>query len=543
MSFNQRNKLVWLLLFLVLIIYINGCVKEDFSVDKLDKSLDLKPALATPVGYFDFRLDEDLPNDNGVIFVNSDRLISLLYTGEVSTIPARLLFGFDPVSQVVSLPVSEVEEVIIISGSYDLQLSGEIPLVLSNSGDDALIDSVVISSGFLELSGIELFDQNSIAYIIIPGLKLNGNIYEAEITSGTNLIRQDISGYTLELTSEESINNLIEFQVIVTYPGNFYVIDESVPLLNFNFNLGIQQWERIHGFLGVENIDIGFLNVFTDLESTFPEGDFHFVEPELRIKTTNSFSIPLGMELTEISADTRESGNLILNGPGVPVPPDYFLPAFPDPGISFTETSDSLIIHSGNSNLNEIISSNPSEIDAQVGLLTNPGDIKQTNIIFPESKLSTRLELELPFHGSADSLLVRDTMNIDFSSLEFPKDDIIKNVIFKLYYENSFPADIELRLYLADINLQVTDTLFESTNINATPAVDLYVEFPAYVSGEVEDILPGERLQIVKNAKYFIAEVYISTKESDGNVKIFDNQHLFFNLGVIFDIHTNIEDF
>jgi hypothetical protein len=209
----------------------------------------------------------------------------------------------------------------------------------------------------------------------------------------------------------------------------------------------------------------------------------------------------------------------------------------------YTEASDSLIIHAGNSNLDDILSSYPSEISAQVGLLTNPGNNRQTNIIFPESKLSTRLELELPFYGTAESLLVRDTMNIDFSSMEFPKDDIIKNVIFKLYYENSFPADIELRLYLADINLQVTDTLFESAKILATTPSDIYVEYPSYISGEVEDILSGERVPIVKNAKYFIAEVYISTKESDGNVKIFDNQHLFFSLGIIFDIHTNIEDF
>ncbi|MGC9343623.1 MAG: hypothetical protein ACP5E3_13045, partial [Bacteroidales bacterium] len=46
------------LLAMLLMFFLNSCVKEEFSINKLDTSLDIDPALATPIGFFDFKMQK-----------------------------------------------------------------------------------------------------------------------------------------------------------------------------------------------------------------------------------------------------------------------------------------------------------------------------------------------------------------------------------------------------------------------------------------------------------------------------------------------------
>ncbi|MFW5877918.1 MAG: hypothetical protein ACOCUP_02270, partial [bacterium] len=372
----------------------------------------------------------------------------------------------------------------------------------------------------------------------------NGKSFEMILTPGENRIFSNINGYSLELVHEESRKNLIEVEISLNFPQQNNILFATLPLINFSFEIELEEWEKIFGYLGSENIDFGRINFSTDIQDNFPGGEFYSVEPALNFKTSNSFSIPMALGISEIIAQTTNAGAIRVTGPGVPTPPDYFYPAYPHPEKMPEEARDSMTIDSENSNLEEVTTSSPESMSYHVEFLTNPDGISYENVIHNESKFSTRVELQLPFHGRAKSLTVMDTMDIDFSNLNVPSDNAIKQVIFKIYYENSFPAEIDLQLYLADENLLITDTVFNSAaKVRAAEPSDVFIEDPEFVSGELEASMPWEKLPNVRAARYIIGEALMSTNKDYEQVKIFDNQSLFLNMGIVFDISTSIEDF
>lgn len=544
MRYFIRNTRIIYIGFVIILIF-TACVKEEFSLSKLDTSVDLDPALATPLGYFDFRMDENLQtSENAIISSNPNRIVSLNYFGEIISEPAGDLFSFEPVNESYSIPNPSGGIIDLSKGSYMLEISDRVPFFMSNSGGDAELDSLLLASGIVRISEVEFPDAIGQASIVIPGLKLDGESFEVELNPHNDFVMTEINGYTLELTSEEERKNLIDVEIRINYPRQGGILFASLPLVSFDFQIIAQEWEIIYGYLGQENIDFGRVSFSTDLKENFPGGEFYSIDPRLTFKISNSYNIPLAMGLSNIVAQTEESGEILLTGDGIPEPPNYFYPAYPKASLRLEEAKDSFIINSDNSNLEEITTSSPIRIDYGVEFLTNPGDAISQNIIFSESKYTTRVELQLPFHGRAKLLSVKDTMTFDFSRLNFPVDEMINQVIFKLYYENSFPAQIDLQLYLADENMEITDTLFNSyTRVKAAEPVDKFIQDPDFVSGELEAYLPGDNLQNIRNARFIIGEALLSTNKDYDIVRIYDNQNLFLNMGIVFDIRTSIEDF
>ena len=544
MNFFGNYKAFLHILITLVILFSGACIKEDFSFRKLDTSLDIEPALATPLGFFSLRLDENFQLNSAAEFsVNSDRIICLNYFKKIVTEPAGEIFRFDPILYEVSIPNPTGGVIDLSSGSYEMNYSARIPLFLSNTGINAEIDSVTLSSGIISIREAQVPGVIMETRIIIPGLKLNGNSFHLELLPENEGINYGLSGYTLELNSEEQRNNLIDIEVYISYPSQNHILPVLEPLIHFNFDLSIREWYKITGYLGQEIINIGQNSIITDLNSLFTGGEFYFADPNLILTTSNSFSVPIGLGLSHLNAESS-AGIVLISGTGIPVPPDYFHPAYPQPGNSLLEISDSVKIDSKNTNLAEIISYKPYTINYNLELLMNPGNEKTENTIYSKSRFAADFRLELPFHGSARTIPFQDTLHFDLSRLNFPMDQDIRNVIFRLYYENSFPAEIEIQLYLADENLMIIDTLLETpTKIEAAEPVDRSSENPAFVSGQLETSIPGNELQNVRNGRFMILEGVLNTNESYDIVKIFDNQGLKANLSVIFDIKSNIEDF
>ncbi len=545
MKYIVRNTTFFFAVWLLGNMFFSGCVKEEFTLSKLDTSLDLNPALATPLGYFDFRLDENLQtSDNAVIALNPDRIISLNYFGEIISESASSLFQFNPISEEFSSPNYTGSDVDLSIASYESETSFSAPLFLTNTGSRAELDRIILSSGMLSISSIELPDARGEIVIEIPELKLKGESFRIQINQGDERIIENIDGYSLGLSHTENRNNLIEVNISVSYPQQNSILYATKPLVGFHFDINIDQWEKIYGYLGSERIDFGRTSFSTDINDNFAGGDFYFLDPELSFKTFNSFSIPIALGLPEISALTKEDGTILVRGPGIPVPPKYFHPSYPEPENISEGAEDSLLIRSDNSNLRDITTSTPQSINFQVEFLSNPEGVNKENVVHSDSKFSTRVELKLPFHGRAKLLKVKDTLSMNFSELDFPVDDIVNQVIFKLYYENSFPAEIDLQLYLADHEMVVRDTLFDSfVRVQAADPTEDFTENPDFVSGQVEGYLQGDKLEDIRATRYIIGEALLSTPESHENVKIFDNQNLFLNMGIVFDISTSIEDF
>ncbi|MGC9342678.1 MAG: hypothetical protein ACP5E3_08265, partial [Bacteroidales bacterium] len=475
---------------------------------------------------------------------NEDSLVSIVYFGEVRTDPAGELFQFDPVSEDFALPNPTNGVIDLFSGYYKTDFAFKMPLFLSNTGGSSDLDSVLFSNVGISISDIVFPPALGEITLTIPGLKSDGVSFTTTLTPEMNHQIVDIADYTLELTSDEEMNNLIDVEFEVYYPRQNKILYATRPLVEFSFYLNFRQWNTIYGYLGNETINFQRNSFFTDFDNNFPDGEFFFQDPSLRFRTRNSYDIPIAMGLSSLYANTDASGIIELEGPGVPVPPDYFYPAYPDNSNGIKEALDSLILDKENSNLKDITASEPQRIVYDAFFETNYSEEKIQNIIFSESEFNTRVDLHLPFYGRASKLAIRDTLAVNFSEFDMPVEDIINQAIFKLYYENTYPADIKLQLYLANRELVITDTLFEDfSSIPGARPTNSYQENPEFVSGEIEASIPGSEIEHLREARYIIGEARLTTVGERDDIKIFTNQGLFMRLAVIFDISTNIEDF
>lgn len=536
---------LWLSFILGVILFLGSCVKEEFSINKLDTSFDLDPALATPIGYFDFRMDSIIKRTgNSEIYVNEDSIVSITYFGEINTERAGDLFQFDTVSESFTLPNPTKGIIDLQSGYFKTDFSFQLPLFLSNTGGSSDLDSVIFSLINIHISDVVFPPALGEINIRIPGLKSGGESFTTTLTPAMENILLDITDYTLELSRTAEENNLIDIEIEAYYPRQNKILYATRPLVEFNFDIEFAEWKTIYGYLGNETIDFPGNSFYTDIENIFPDGEFYFQDPRLKFRINNSYDVPILMGLSGLNAETSNQGTIELKGPGVPSDPNYFYPAFPDNSKGLTEAIDSLTLNSNNSNLKDITSSKPQSINYRAYFETNYEEKKVQNIVYDDSEFSMRVDLNLPFYGRARNLAIRDTLAVNFSQFDIPVEEIIQQVIFKLYYENSYPADIDLQLYLADQNLVITDTLFDSfSSIKGATPTSEYTENPDFVSGEIQTAVPGSRIDIIHQARFIIGEARLTTVGDRDDVKIFSNQSLFMRLAVIFDISTNLDDF
>ena len=79
------------------------------------------------------------------------------------------------------------------------------------------------------------------------------------------------------------------------------------------------------------------------------------------------------------------------------------------------------------------------------------------------------------------------------------------------------------------------------------PPVDTKSDNPPAVEDEVNVAFPAEKITMLRNAAYIIAIGHISTTGSEENtsrnVKFFDNNVLTVNMGLIFDLKVEMNQF
>ena len=173
---------------------------------------------------------------------------------------------------------------------------------------------------------------------------------------------------------------------------------------------------------------------------------------------------------------------------------------------------------------------------------------------FSVEKLDTSLEIETTLatpvgyfeYQVFENLLVfpvKDTLSANLGKLNFPVDEDINKLVFKLYYENTIPADIDFQIYLADQNYSVIDTFVISSGSIKSPGMSESNEVvPEPAIGQIETELEGSRLENFRAGRYLIGEAFIAPSTSDTDITFSNPRTLRLNLGVIFDIDTNIED-
>lgn len=536
----MKNKIIkrclFGLSFLLTAVLYTSCVKEEISIDKIEDSFDINTELALPVGYFDFRIENLIRKDfNSEISVNRDSLLTMNYIAQSGSAPAGEIFKLESVDEQLILLNTSAHAVDLSMKPYRIDTVFHLPVRFVEIGDPARLDSIILNEATLTFTGILATEKFFSAKIVIPGLRQNGVAFETVVSETSANLSFDLTGYTIIAEERNDGSNHLTVYTDIIFSIQNDDIQPDEQLLAYDIWLDIYSWELIYGNLVQEIIDLGTNSLFTNLEASFQAGQFYFREPELRFHTQNSFSFPTAMSINPILAQSVSAGDLLLSGKGIPSPPDFFYPAYPRIEGTYSSVTDSVILNTENTNLRDFISTNPYRIQYSSLLVINPESLQNQSVISRDSKFSTQVELYLPFYGKARDLGINSLMSFNLADFNTTEDENISGVLFKLYYKNSYPADIDLQLYIADQNLQVTDTVFVSPQkIQGVLPEDHYTPDPPFRSGELQAWFEEKDIDNLRNAKYIIGESVLNTVSLD-DVKIFSNQNLNLNLGVVID--------
>jgi hypothetical protein len=120
------------------------------------------------------------------------------------------------------------------------------------------------------------------------------------------------------------------------------------------------------------------------------------------------------------------------------------------------------LIDSTNSDLDAILSQDPTSYDYTLRIITNPSGEVGENFLTEEAKLIANAEVYIPFWLQVNELTRDDTIDFDINNiiLDANNADFVDTMALYFDFNNGFPLTLWSQAYLADENLNIIDSLF-----------------------------------------------------------------------------------
>ena len=392
------------------------------------------------------------------------------------------------------------------------------------------VDYVDVKRGILNWGILIPSSETSLKVnLMIPQLTKNGVAFQKQFfvyPGFPKLDTLDMSGYNLTPIKD-----------------SIYIIHDARRTDGTRVNLAsraifqIQNFEFkfAKGYFGQDLFDVPRDTIPIDFFQQWKDGQVRFSDPKLTVSLDNSFGVPVRAVMSVGDIISVDGSRLPLRSPltaGVNV--NY--PTIQQVG----QTKRTVIVFDKtNSNIADIISSNPVAIDYKIDGLINP-DSNRTIVGFmtDTSSFKLQVELEVPMSGAAKNFAVTDTFKIDLSGggKELTKAE------FKILTDNGMPIDVTLQGYFATANGIVLDSMFtpqKATILRGAPVGN--DGLPTGVStAENYVTLDAAKLKKVRGAQKLIVRYAFSTTNGGSvPVKLKAAQSVRIRIGVKFGYKTS----
>ena len=427
------------------------------------------PELAAPLINSTFGVEDIFDHtDSSRLQIDENGVLGIVYSGTIFS------FAVDDIIKVggndmnivfpypnpgYPTPVSDT-----ISGSQVFLMQFDV-----EDADNIQVHELAILDGFMNFTVTSELAFNTQIKITIPHANKDGQPFQEEfdlLPGETKVDSFDMSGYLYDLTQEDLGFNqiLYEFQAVVAYDPNVPAGTDFISIAASFNKIGI---DYMTGYFGINTVVLGTDTIEIDLFDNTLSGQFQFVDPNLKFKTTNSFGFPILIDVTEfksINLDDQTETDIYLEGiTDAPFIIDY-------PSV----IGDSVVVLSEftneNSNIEEILNNGTKKVIWGLNAVSNPnGPPPDLNFLSHESELVIHTEITVPLKGYTWDWVFTDTLEIDVD--ENPEE--LLELTLRLILDNGFPADGVVQVYMADSLFQLTDSLFdEPTQILISGLID-----------------------------------------------------------------------
>ena len=504
--FSTFSRLVTLL---SLLAVLHACVKADLDDLKIDE---WQPEVAIPLINSNFSAGDIINKfeTGGYIGADNNQVIRLVYTGELFSLKA---------TDVITLPDIPFQFISTsINSSFDFS-------------NDEKLTFVTLNSGQLEYLIEANFTEDIVVEWTIPTARNSSEVFKKTILlehTGTNQLTKtgafELDNYQFNLTGVSGTGfNVIDMR----YRAFTKASNTPVNLDLFVGAFKNMKYQLISGFFGQKTLNIPNDSIVVDIFKNYKSGTVFIDNPSIELVINNSLGIPVTATITHMNGHT-DKGIIPLTGPAFTTPIDI---GFPDISQRLVSIETKKPINKTNSNIVNFLAFSPGKIDYGFETSINagqPGSI--VNHIRDSSKLEGSINLEIPFEGRIDHVVITDSFELSFSDV-----DEVKGAQFKLIVDNSFPLDAAVQIYFMDSALQRIDSLlpinemiFQSGQPNETGIVVTPFSKETYFD------LSEERFEKIKNAEQLVLVIeLISSNEAQQTVKFLSSNFLALKLGVV----------
>lgn len=346
-------------------------------------------------------------NDEGVytVYFESDPFIQ----DKNDLIPVS---GFDfpipIVDSVTTLPVPELAELSIDSAV----LKGNQLIFTLNSAETSDIPVQISLPQFSREGKILEVDY------VIP--------FDGATPSTLVTLPIDLEGYSVDFSG----NNLRLLYDARNAKGERIVLPLSFArITGFEFSY-------LEGVVFQSTLPTGLQRVDIDIQDSLIEGSYRFQDPKIHFDLTNSFGIPLGIQVKEV---------YILGADLIPqrlLSPlfDQVIPLeYPQPGDPGRLVQERITFDRHNSNLLDLTHDNIVAIDYDIDIILNPENVSDERFfILDSSQIIVRAEIELSFDALIEGVGLKKTVDVDFGRL-----DSVQYLRLKVLVDNGLPLSFD----------------------------------------------------------------------------------------------------
>lgn len=404
-------------------------------------------------------------------------------------------------------------------------------------GRDIEIAYISMKSGDISYSIRSGTELSSDVSITLPTTMKNGspitNIIsvnpDASVTGGFPV---NNSVFDLATIADNPYNRIpVEHEITVSSNGriiNFSSLDEVHIELKFLD----PDFDYVKGYFGQEMRSFGPKTFDPEISDIINKisGDLHISNPTLTFNYSNSFSIPVEVDLEATgyrSDESTEHGLGIVNLK-YPVAPGE------------RDISGSFVIDKNNSSLPALISMPPHMIILRGTARMNPAgnNGSHDNYIFGNSRLSGSLDVDIPLELRMNNLQFTDTVD-NFLRLDETGDNPVDPDDFEfmkisVYAENGFPAGVSLSLILYDSELRINRSTVTADDVLKPAPVDDSGRVTTPAESDVTIEIPREFWDSVDQSDKIILVFSMNTTWSGSkDVKIYSDYRIRFSAGLV----------
>lgn len=364
-------------------------------------------------------------------------------------------------------------------------------------------------------SGLEFKDT-----IIVPSADGQMNVFQGEIL---------LDDYVFDLSNNNTVfNNIISsIRFGFSNENSQNISFSSSDFLSINLSLIDLNIKTVSGYLGnIEITDSSEVNI--NFMNQLSSNNITIEEPELKLIINNGIGMDAQIIINEVLFK-KNLFSLLLQHPfiGQTINVSRAL----DLGWDFRYGNTEINFTNQNSNLNEIVSFLPEQIEIGYKLITNPlGNHSAYNDFYNSShSFNINAGLKIPLKFNFDDLKFLDSININFPQNIEPKQGVLEIKI-----ENELPLECCISLKLLN-----GDSLVLSPKCILSANVDSDGNFLKSNNTELEIILGEDIMENLLSEKKIILAIALNSPTNNNNFPINDNQYFSYEINL--NLNTEIK--